>query len=166
MRRDAEIAWAAGFFEGEGYFTARKWTLKDGTVRLYPIAGINNTDLSMLERFHEIVEVGKLRPRVLDAATLARFNAKPQWQWKTQKRHETESVFGLLEPWLSERRLARARSLLDNRGSLRAKTHCPYGHPYSPENTYQWKQYKWCRTCLEEKRRAKRESAADAAATA
>ena len=37
-----------------------------------------------------------------------------------------------------------------------AKTHCPHGHPYSPENTRIDKGKRRCRTCLNAARRAKR----------
>ena len=30
----------------------------------------------------------------------------------------------------------------------KSKTHCPHGHPYSGENLYQWKTYRYCRACI------------------
>jgi len=37
-----------------------------------------------------------------------------------------------------------------NGAHQRAKTHCPYGHEYTPENTYQSPQRgdRQCRTCI------------------
>jgi hypothetical protein len=29
----------------------------------------------------------------------------------------------------------------------RTKTHCPQGHEYTPENTYEWRGRRFCRTC-------------------
>ena len=31
------------------------------------------------------------------------------------------------------------------------KTHCPLGHPYTPENTYAYGNRRWCRICGREK---------------
>lgn len=33
------------------------------------------------------------------------------------------------------------------------KTHCPKGHEYTPENTYTWKTYRYCRICVRERGR-------------
>lgn len=43
----------------------------------------------------------------------------------------------------------------------RAKTHCPQGHPYTPENTYVWAStgQRLCKTCDRERKRAKAASA-------
>lgn len=38
----------------------------------------------------------------------------------------------------------------------RAKTHCPQGHEYTPDNTYQWKRGRTCRACQAERSRKKR----------
>lgn len=111
---EAEIAWAAGFFEGEGYFTASRHMLKDG-VRLYPSAGINNTDLESLERFHRIVGVGRIKSRDV---TYSPFDAKPQWKWSTSTRRDAEYVRDLLLPWLGSRRLERIAEIFDDRGVL------------------------------------------------
>lgn len=36
----------------------------------------------------------------------------------------------------------------------KAKTHCPQGHEYTPENTYQWREgHRQCRTCTNERSR-------------
>lgn len=37
-----------------------------------------------------------------------------------------------------------------------AKTHCPYGHEYTPENTRLKQGRRYCRTCINARRRAKR----------
>jgi hypothetical protein len=115
MPTDTEIAWAAGFFEGEGYFSAIPRQLKDGP-RLYPFVGINNTDYEMLARFHEIVGVGRIETR---SVAYSPFNAKPQWRWIAGKRHEAEHILQLFTPWLSTKRKARAAELFDNRGNLK-----------------------------------------------
>lgn len=142
---EAEIAWAAGFFEGEGYFSAMKRPLKDGTVRLYPYVGINNTDYDTLVRFAEIIGAGYVKTRKADS----KFNAKPQWRWIVFKRAEVERVLRLLEPWLSPRRLTRAHELFDDRGNLNApRAACRRGHPMTEENIYYWHGARHCRACM------------------
>lgn len=111
---DAEIAWAAGFFEGEGYFTSSRHQLKDG-LRHYPHVGINNTNLEMLQRFHRIVGVGAITVR---SVAYSPFNAKPQWKWMAGKRKEAEHVRDLLLPWLSQARRDRAAEVFDDLGNL------------------------------------------------
>jgi hypothetical protein len=157
MPTESEIAWAAGFFEGEGYFSGITRSLKDGP-RLYPTVGINNCDLDMLLRFQAIVGVGTTKPR-----TKSKTGVKPQFRWIVTARADVEHVRDLLWPWLSERRRARADELFDNRGSLLTRSHCLRGHAYTPENTYQWKHYRWCRACREEKRVRHRTDVAAAA---
>ncbi|HEY6021612.1 MAG TPA: HNH endonuclease signature motif containing protein [Candidatus Paceibacterota bacterium] len=38
----------------------------------------------------------------------------------------------------------------------RAKTHCPKGHEYTPENTYNWSNRRVCKTCHKAKTAAQR----------
>jgi hypothetical protein len=112
MPTEAEIAWAAGFFEGEGYFSSIKRQLLHGAPRQYPYVGINNTDYAMLLRFQAIVGCGKIKPRN------APYGRKKQWRWIASKRAEAEHVRDLLWPWLSERRREYALTLFDERGCL------------------------------------------------
>jgi hypothetical protein len=157
MSTEAEIAWAAGFFKGEGYFSSVTRTLKDGP-RVYPAMGINNCDLDMLLRFQSIVDVGTVKPR-----KISKYGVKPQFRWIVTARADVERVRDMLWPWLSPRRRERALALFDTRGSLLTKTHCPRGHAYTTDNTYQWKHYRWCRACREEKRVRNRADATTAA---
>lgn len=38
-------------------------------------------------------------------------------------------------------------NLENNRRATRGKTHCKHGHEFTPENTYQWRGSRICRTC-------------------
>lgn len=56
--------------------------------------------------------------------------------------------------------ILRSPHTMPNRNA--AKTHCPQGHPYSPENTYQTRtrdgrRRRECRACRRERARSKRE---------
>lgn len=59
-----------------------------------------------------------------------------------------------LEPVTQRENLLRSRHTMPHRNA--AKTHCPQGHPYTPENTYQTvtakgRQRRECRTCRRER---------------
>ena len=95
------IAWAAGFFEGEGSITLNGDTL---ALRL------NNTDEAIVQRFSDIVDVGRVygpysRERERDG-----YKRKPFWVWVAQSYCALDAL-QLLGPWLSERRLSRAYEL-------------------------------------------------------
>lgn len=98
MTRGEEIAWAAGVFEGEGCFSVSKRSL---TVQ------VNMTDQDIVERFGSIMGFGKVRTK-----TTSNPKHKPQWIWIAQTRAEFTQALTLFEPWLGERRLARARGIL------------------------------------------------------
>jgi hypothetical protein len=93
----AELAWAAGFFEGEGTIamSGDRFTLQ-----------LKGTDLQPVDRFAKAVGCGDLYgPYRYDQIR------KPFWVWSA--RGET-ALFALelLAPWLSNRRLSRALDLL------------------------------------------------------
>lgn len=95
-----EIAWAAGFFEGEGSITECRGRLR---------AQLKNTDVEVIDRFAAIVGVGVVygpyRRRSTDG-----FRRKPAWLWVAEE-HDALDALALLGPWLSGRRLARALEL-------------------------------------------------------
>jgi hypothetical protein len=123
------VAWAAGFFEGEGYFSL-------GRDRRKPhrspraVTGITNTDLEMLKRFHEVVRVGHVSgPQI-------RPNRKPMWQWQATGSIDVRFIAELFGPWLSERRSARAREVIEisGRPNLPAPPRANLGKSLSAEH--------------------------------
>ena len=98
--RAEKIAWAAGFFEGEGSITESNGQL---------ITRITNTDESMLQRFRDAVDAGRTygpyAPYRRDG-----FNRKPVFVWHAAEEAALD-VLALLGPWLSARRLERAYEL-------------------------------------------------------
>jgi hypothetical protein len=95
------IAWAAGFYEGEGSATRHgsRFALQ-----------IKNTDLEPLKRFRSAVEAGTIYgPYWYDDSAIPR--RKAFWVWMVHG--ETGmAVLRLLAPWLSTRRLDQATSVL------------------------------------------------------
>jgi hypothetical protein len=106
---EAEIAWAAGIFEGEGTFSTH-------TVygKIYPQAGVEMNGEDVVRRYHEIVGVGTLRQR--------KDRGDCRFASTVQDIAGFRALVDLLEPWLGERRKARAQEVLtylgDRQGSI------------------------------------------------
>jgi hypothetical protein len=96
-----EVAWAAGFFEGEGTITQSGGRL---VVRL------NNTDPEPVYRFANIVGFGEVYgPYQYEQPD--RRKRKPFWVWLAEE-YEGLEVLELLWPWLSGRRHCQALDLV------------------------------------------------------
>lgn len=104
--RSEKLAWAAGFFEGEGCFFANRSKIRrDGTRRMRSEASLPQVDKSLLYVFQEIVGFG--------AVYLSKEASETQqecWVWKTTRNGETEKLLRLIGHMLSERRLSKARA--------------------------------------------------------
>lgn len=99
MSTEAEVAWAAGIFEGEGCIT---W---HGGGR--PMLAVNMTDEDVLRRFADVVGGKVYGPCQGKGATW-----KPYFRWYVQGNERTERVLALFQPWLGRRRTARASEVL------------------------------------------------------
>jgi hypothetical protein len=98
--QNAEMAWAAGLFEGEGTIT-----LCGSVVHLR----LNLTDFEVLERFWEIVGTGKIYGPYTSGYRDG-YTRKPRWVWVCYG-PLAQVTFRSLAPWLSPRRLARGEEL-------------------------------------------------------
>ena len=92
MHREVDLAWAGGFFEGEGSVTMH------GTRFA---AEIRNNNADALARFRSCVEAGRIYGPYTDPS---RRSLKPFWVWLS---HDGEAihVMSSVAPWLTERRL-------------------------------------------------------------
>jgi hypothetical protein len=90
---DTELAWAAGFFDGEGHirFSERRYSLR---------MSVNQCDPRPLQRFTEAVGEGKVRPIAPHKA--ARPTHRPMWEWDLSGYEKVTLVYLLLRPFLSE----------------------------------------------------------------
>lgn len=99
MRED--IAWAAGFFEGEGCVA------KGAKCKFI---AINNTDPEPLARFHAAVGVGRVR------GPYGPYNngisKKPYWTWSAANFEHRQAAIAMMWPWLSERRREQLRDCI------------------------------------------------------
>lgn len=90
---DPEVAWAAGFFEGEG-------TITRSSGRLF--VRLNNTDSEPVYRFAGIVGFGEVYgPYEYPGPHGSK--RKPFWVWHAEE-YDALEVLELLWPWLSGRR--------------------------------------------------------------
>lgn len=96
--RDVEIAWAAGLFEGEGSFRKAKTSV---------VATVTSTDFDVLEKFAEIVGVGRLwGPRQREA------HLKPIWDWIASG-DDAIAVVEAFAPHLGRRRTEQVRAVME-----------------------------------------------------
>lgn len=145
MATEAEIAWAAGLFEGEGCLRVSR----NRRGNLSPMICLQMTDRDMVQRFKDILEGrGDVRGP-WDKGP----GRKPMYAVDICGRTDVKRVMQSFLPWLGTRRTAKAIEVLalidtlDAAAAQRAK-HCPHGHLRSPENTYvNPKGYGICLTC-------------------
>lgn len=95
-----ELAWAAGFFDGEGCVTLCK-----GYARI----SITSTDLDMLERFRDAVGRGEIYDREGYQNSLG---SKRQWQYAVGNLEDIELIYVFIGPFLCLRRLERFEEVL------------------------------------------------------
>ncbi len=86
---ELELAWAAGFFDGEGSVY-----LKDGK---YAVIGITQIHPYVLERFVEAVGIEKS----VDGPYKKRNRANVVWELRYGRVSEVEAIYKLLKPYLS-----------------------------------------------------------------
>ncbi len=164
MNRDAEIAYAAGLFEGEG-------TVGPFGGKRHPRMSIHMTDREPLELIQRILG-GTLRGPYPKAG-----NRKPQWAWRLNGWTDIEQAYALIGEWLSPRRREQFERTLaevppmDRRGQWgwsrapkEPRTHCAHGHELAGGNLYMRRSGRRdCRTCLRTRSsayRARRKAAA------
>jgi len=116
-----ELAWAAGFFDGEGCACSPR---EDG-IGSSPVLTLSQIDSFVLRRFKEAVGgIGLLYGPYTSGR---RPNQKPQWKWQSQSFETTQAVIALLWNFLSPvkrsqcatifvRSTNKARKAIANRG--------------------------------------------------
>ena len=102
-----ELMWAVGLFEGEGCISLLKHN-RDPEYRYKRVTLVlGMTDKDVVERFHRIVKVGRLRakPRILPSH-------KDQWVWSTAKTQDVRYLLEVFLPHLGNRRKTKALEAL------------------------------------------------------
>lgn len=154
MTRKEELAWAAGFIDGEGHFGS----YDRGTIGF---------DLSQSEPAHDLLYrmqrlfgFGKVNgPYVYG-------NRKPAYRFQVSNYAHVKEIVLLVSPWLGATKLEQANAALkhfeETTWRSRPKTtHCRKGHELNVKNTYKRKNgARGCRMCQRDWQRDYRERAA------
>src|SRR5512139_2512718 len=86
---EVQLAWAAGLFEGEGWFS---------TMRGRPVACISMTDRDVIERFRDVVGWGNVY------SVNKGEGHKRQWRCGINGQEKVRRFGELVGPWLGARR--------------------------------------------------------------
>jgi len=117
-----DLAWAAGFFEGEGC-TSLDFQKKGTRRRLSAVS----TDLDVLNKLCRILGCGKVYKRGPGQPGKTR-PRKQQWYWAVSNWEDVQLVATWLLPHMCSRRSAKLRLLLSN-PPVRGSGFCKKGHP-------------------------------------
>jgi hypothetical protein len=95
-----ELAWAAGFFDGEGSTSAPCGTRQSGrqagqSYRQVKVQ-VSQNDTAVLERFRDAVGVGSIYGPYTQAAP----TRKPVWHFSAQGVEDAQLIIWQLWPWL------------------------------------------------------------------
>ena len=105
-----ELAWAGGFFEGEGCIS-RHARNDRASNRGWIVLTVSSTDLDPLQRFWAAVDEGNITgPKD--------YGFKPLWRWQTAKQDAVLNVLSKLWPYLGIRRQAKALEVLEEWASI------------------------------------------------
>ena len=105
----SDLAWASGFFEGEGCLGI----YDNGRGRFYLRAEVSNTDEDSLRRFMTAVGIGRL----YGPYQKGKPSDKAVFVWQAPGFEKTQAVIAMLWSGLGERRRIKARQILhDMRG--------------------------------------------------
>jgi hypothetical protein len=107
-----EIAWAAGYYEGEGschqrygYFRTSKGELRRRRSPQY-VLQIGSTDKEPLDRFRKAFGFGTVTGPYQDGVW------QPHWKYAISGFEKVQAVLAAIWPWLSPRRQKQARRAL------------------------------------------------------
>ena len=98
MNRE-KLAWAAGFFDGEGSFAAHPNARKKPGQKLCPRIDIGQIDRPILERFQRAVGFGLIRGPYQKYSTP---NQKPLWRLGVYRFEEVQAIGAMLWSFLSQ----------------------------------------------------------------
>jgi hypothetical protein len=153
MTAEAQIAWAAGLFEGEGCIS---YANKTHCARM----SLAMTDKDVVDRFHELVGVGQRHEKHHTRPGHEHFQT--QYVWYCSSIGDVRHVVALFLPYFGDRRRKRAMDVLDayNTAPVRRKfkDRCPEGHLYDADNLRIYGGKKKCRECNRQRAEAHRKA--------
>lgn len=108
---DLELAWAAGFFDGEGcttYEHRRQYPHRVGTVR----AQMSQKLPEMLERFRDAVGIGVIRYQ----------ESQDKWYWRVSGQNYILHLRELLSPYLGVHKRDQMEAAIASHADARSKS--------------------------------------------
>lgn len=127
-----ELAWAAGFFDGEGWCSSKSNPGQKGLN----MGVVQAKDKHVIDRFQNaVLGLGTRSYRERPEANLL-----PQWKWHTQRFEHLQAVTALLWKWLSpvsRKKIADGFQLVRSNGGYQQRPGwCSKGHQLVGENVY------------------------------
>jgi hypothetical protein len=110
-----ELAWAAGFFDGEGCFSYSERAR-------YGVATIGQTDIRALERFRGAVGLGNIYGPY-DYRYPGRMSKRPWWNYRAHRREHVQAIVAMLWFKLGPIKREQARAVLRH-----YRNRCRRGH--------------------------------------
>jgi len=116
MRTREELAWAAGFFDGEGSVSLvhSKTRISRGIV-----LSIGQTNPGVLTRFKDSVGVGRVHGPYPPTTS----NRKPTWRFLASSYKDVQAIVAMMWPWLDPIKRNQATRCLKE-----ARTYALRGH--------------------------------------
>jgi hypothetical protein len=91
-----ELAWAAGFFDGEGNIGAHRANGKYWHLRMH----VSQTELEPLDRFRAaVLGLGSIHLRQRESKS--HYGSKPIYEYRTNAFQEVQAVMAMIGPFLS-----------------------------------------------------------------
>jgi hypothetical protein len=105
---ELDIAWAAGFFDGDGHVSAvRQSRAGNGRESRWLRMALGQSDRRPLDRFAAIFG-GKIIPVGPNALSV-----KPRWMWYLARRGEVRAAMEAMLPYLSEPKIEQWEAALE-----------------------------------------------------
>ncbi len=106
MKKELDVAWAAGLFEGEGCVSIPKH--RPNQRRL----SMNMTDVDVMKKFVDVVGYGNLKGPNSPPSYKEHF--KPFYCWQLSKGKEVLRILNLFLPYFGERRSEKAKEAINH----------------------------------------------------
>jgi hypothetical protein len=102
-------SWAAGLFDGEGCISKARPSRPGGLFE--PRLSLGNNDFELVDRMHGVFG-GSIYGPYGGGVGPDGFLRKQRWFWVVEGYDQVVDALAPMAPWLSQRRLERARDLL------------------------------------------------------
>lgn len=110
----SEVAWAAGFFDGEGSSGSYLIKSRSGVGgHFYPRVTVEQNERELLDRFCAAVGTGKVLGPYINKTS---FSLKPKWHYHAYGIKKTQLVRDLLWPFLGSAKRAQFDRTLEKAG--------------------------------------------------